>query len=296
MNFHNYIKAVGTGPKGNRDLSFEESQDMMTQLLEQNIHSEQIAAFLLGWRMKPETVEEFKGALSAMDSFTKFQKVENSFEMGYPFDGKLKHPYLFPLVAKILKERVSLIFTGDVHQPVKKGISVQDICQNMTHHENFHYFDRKEYLNELHTLSQTRNKLGLRTGLNSIEKLPHVSKSDYAITGVFHKPYVQKYIEIFAPRYKQFALIQGDEGTPELFKKGHLWVHNNSEVKEYIIDPEHYGISYQKSYDSITLKESLDLVNNPSESLVKLAILNAAVILFVAQQSSSIDEAYEMLT
>ena len=69
MDFHKYIHAVGTGPKGNRDLSFEESQDMMTQILNQSIHGEQIAAFLLGWRLKPETTEEFCGAISACDSF-----------------------------------------------------------------------------------------------------------------------------------------------------------------------------------------------------------------------------------
>ena len=29
--FFKYLKAVGTGPKGNRDLSLDESQDMMRQ-------------------------------------------------------------------------------------------------------------------------------------------------------------------------------------------------------------------------------------------------------------------------
>ena len=59
MDFFKYIHAVGTGPKGNRDLSFDESKDMMTQILNQSVHSEQIAAFLLGWRLKPETIENF---------------------------------------------------------------------------------------------------------------------------------------------------------------------------------------------------------------------------------------------
>ncbi len=295
MDFHKYIHAVGTGPKGNRDLSFEESADMMNQLLEQKIYTEQASAFLLGWRMKPETIEEFRGALSALDSFINPQKIENSFEMGYPFDGKVNNPYIFPLVAKILKEHLTLTFTGDVHQPVKEGISVQDICQNIKDHENFHYFDRKDYLNELHTLTQTRHRLGLRTGLNTLEKLPQVSQSDYAITGVFHKPYVKKYIAIFGERYKQFALIQGNEGTPELFSKGRLWIHNSGEVQEHIIDPAKYEIIYQKSWESITLAESLDQLNNPSEAFMKLAKLNAAVILFVAQKASSVEEAFEMI-
>jgi len=78
MNFSKYIHAVGTGAKGNRDLSFDESKDMMTQVLDQSVHSEQIAAFLLGWRLKPETTEEFRGALSACDSYIIPYEVKNS--------------------------------------------------------------------------------------------------------------------------------------------------------------------------------------------------------------------------
>jgi anthranilate phosphoribosyltransferase len=44
MDFHKYIHAVGTGVKGNRDLSLEEANDMMCQILNQSVHAEQISA------------------------------------------------------------------------------------------------------------------------------------------------------------------------------------------------------------------------------------------------------------
>ena len=106
---------------------------------------------------------------------------------------------------------------------------------------------------------------------------------------------MKKYIEVFADRYKRFALIQGNEGTPELFSKGRLWIANGDEVEEFIIDPEFYGINYQKSWESITLEESLEQLNNPSSEYLKLAKLNAAIYLFVAQKAQSIDEGFEML-
>ena len=37
MDFFNYIHAVGTGPKGNRDLTFDESKDMMNQILQKSV-------------------------------------------------------------------------------------------------------------------------------------------------------------------------------------------------------------------------------------------------------------------
>jgi len=57
VDFLKYIKAVGTGPRHNRDLSKEESFDAMNQILRGNVPNEIIGAFLLGWRVKSETAE-----------------------------------------------------------------------------------------------------------------------------------------------------------------------------------------------------------------------------------------------
>lgn len=296
MNFFKYIHAVGTGEKGNRDLSFKESKEMMEAVLRGDIHNEQIAAFLLGWRLKPETTEEFRGVVEACDNFIKKENIPNSLELGYPFDGKVNNPFMFPLIAKVLKNsELNLVVVGDDLAPAKAGITLKEIATKIEIPKNVHYFDRADFFKEMHNLTPLRMRLGLRTGLNTIEKLTHVASSEFAITGVFHKPYVKKYVEVFSDRYKQFGLIQGNEGTPELFSKGRLWLVRDGEIEEFIINPERYGISYTKSWERITLEESLEQTNNPSEEFLKLARLNAAVHLFVAQKASSIDEAYEKL-
>ena len=296
MEFSKYIHAVGTGPKGNRDLTFDEAKDMMTQILNQSVPSEQIAAFLLGWRLKPETNDEFRGAISACDEFITPKSIKDSIELGYPFDGKRRNPYIFPLVAKVLEDAgVSLVVIGDDLQPAKDGITTKEICTSLDLSKNVNYFDRKEFFKEMHNLTDLRMKLTLRTGFNTIEKLTGVGGSRAAITGVFHKPYVKKYVEIYQDRYDRFALIQGNEGTPELFSKGRLWLNEGDKLEEYIVDPEFYGINYTKSWESITMEESLDQVNNPSEEYLKLAKLNAAVYMFVVGKAKSIDEAFEVL-
>jgi len=296
MDFFKYIHAVGTGPKGNKDLTLEESKDFMEQILNKSIPSEQAAAFLLGWRLKPETTTEFRGAVEACDGFIKKTPIANSIELGYPFDGKGKNPYIFPLVAKVLEDSdLNLVVIGDKLTPAKGGITVKDICTKIELNKNAHYFDRGDFFKEMSELTELRMHLGLRTGINTIEKLPRVAESEFAITGVFHKPYVKKYVETFVDRYKNFALMQGNEGTPELFSKGRIWVTNGGELVEHVIDPEYYGINYTKSWDTISVEESLEQLNNPSAEYLKLAKLNAAVYLFVAQKASSIDEAFEKL-
>jgi anthranilate phosphoribosyltransferase len=297
MDFHEYIRAVGTGPKSNRELSKAEMIDCMNQILKQEAASEQIAAFLLGWRVRLESEKELISALGVFDDFMSRANIPNSIELGYPYDGKADNPYLFPLFGKYLKKfDLSIVVSGDFLQPAKHGITLKDIATNVTLDENIKYFDRSEYFKELSDLSKIRNILGLRTAFNTLEKLLNPANSNYAITSAFHKPYVEKYNKLFAPNYKHFVVVKGNEGTPEIFSKCRYWISENSKIKEYPIDPEYFGIHYKKSWDRITLEESLNFLENPSKDLENLAKLNVALLLVVAQKAKDINEGFEMLS
>lgn len=47
MNFKVFLKAVGTGPKGNRDLSKDEVFEAIKQILNRSVTDAQIGAFLI---------------------------------------------------------------------------------------------------------------------------------------------------------------------------------------------------------------------------------------------------------
>jgi len=297
MNFFKYIKAVGTGPKGNRNLSANEMIDAMEQMLEHRVYPEQMSAFLLGWRLQEETNEEMSAALDAFNKYIKRQSIPNSIELGNPFDGKRKRPYLFPLIAKELKKvELNLVISGDLIQPAKEGITTKDTCLNLKLEDNIHYFDREQYFKELSSLTQTRQRLGLRTGFNTIEKLLNPANSSYAMTGAFHKPYVKKYLELFGSFYEKLMIVKGEEGTCEFFGKSKYWVKENDEMKEFDINPEKYGINYTDIWDGITLEQMQEVTQNPSSELLKLAKLNAALVLVASNRASSLNEGYEKLS
>lgn len=296
MGFHSYIRAVGTGPKSNRELSKIETIDAIESILNQNVQSEQIAAFLLGWRVRLETVEELKTTLEVCNRYIKRVKVENSIELGYPFDGKADNPYLLPLIPKYLKKfDLNLVVSGDELQPAKKGLTVKKLYENLKFDDNIHYFDRADYFKELSDLTKIRNILGLRTAFNTVEKLLNPGTSDYAVNAAFHKPYVSKYNQIFGNNYKNLIIVKGNEGTPEIFSKCKYWLTKDGEISEHIIDPEYFGINYKKSTDIISAEESLNMTRNPSDDLEKLAKLNAAMFLIAAQKADDIKTAFEMI-
>ena len=296
MDFFNYIKAVGTGPKGNRNLCEVEIIDAMEQILEQKVFPEQITAFLLGWRLQEETNEEMRGALKSFAKYMKKTTVPNSIEMGNPFDGKQKRPYLFPLIAKELKKfDLNIVISGDHVQPAKDGITTKDTCVNLDLEDNVHFFDRADYFKELSQLTQTRQRLGLRTGFNTIEKLLNPGNSRFAMTGAFHKPYVKKYLNLFGDQYDKLVIVKGEEGTCEFFGKSKYWIKQNDEIKEVEINPADFGIDYKDIWEKMSIDEMKEVLSNPSVELQKLVKLNAALALFASNKANSLQEGYELL-
>jgi len=292
-----YLKCVGTGPKRNRDLTKDEMKIVMSALLKKEIVPEQAAAFLLGWRVKGESLDEFAASIEVFDEFIKQEPLENSIEFGYPYDGKVKNPYLITLVAKYLQRfDINLSLHGDLLQPSKGGITLKEICSNTPLTSNTYYYDRETYFPELHAFSDIRAKLGLRSSFNTIEKLLNITQSETAIIGAFHKPFVEKYITLFKDRYKKLIIIKGNEGTPEIFSKCAITIVENGEVKEIKVDPKDFGISYEKSREPISLERSLELTHNPSDELLKLAKLNTAVILFLTGKVSSIEDGFNLIS
>jgi len=291
-----YLKTVGTGPKRNRDLTKDEMKIVMRAFLKKEVVPEQAAAFLLGWRVKGESLDEFAASIEVFDEFIQQEPLENSIEFGYPYDGKVKNPYLITLAAQYLQKfDLNLSLHGDLLQPAKGGTTLKEVCDNTPLPNNTHYYDRATYFPKLHEFSDIRAKLGLRSSFNTIEKLLNITQSDTAIIGAFHKPFVEKYITLFKDRYKKLVIIKGNEGTPEIFSKCAITIVENGEIEEIKVDPKDFGIMYSKSAERISLETSLELVKNPSDELLKLARLNAAVILFLTGKVGSIEKGFELI-
>jgi anthranilate phosphoribosyltransferase len=64
--FRAVIKAVATGPRGSRDLTFEEAREATALLLDAVVSPAQAGAFLIGMRVKGEGADELAGVAQAL--------------------------------------------------------------------------------------------------------------------------------------------------------------------------------------------------------------------------------------
>jgi len=288
LRFLTYIRAVGTGPKGNRPLSREETKDAFSLILERRIPDTLISAFLLGWRVQGESEEELSGCIDYLVEKLKPHK-EQGIEIGYPMDGKTKFPFLMLKAAELLGD-LNIHATYDIPLGPKYGSTLNEFqvtAPNLTLHH------RRDLLSGLSDLTPLRNDIGIRTAFNTLEKLNFLAPT--ALIGMHHAPYFDLYATLYTPYYQRLVIVQGHEGTPEIVKNTKYKIVENGQTTTHYLDPEEFGIEPIVTKEEMTLEEMVSLMKNPDENLAKMVRLNAAFLGFVAGKYQTIKEGYTCL-
>ena len=297
MSFSEYIKAVATGQKGNYELNEKQTKNVITSILTNQFTQSQIGAYLASWRARYETDSELLYAFNALTKFVRPQNtLPQSIELGYPYDGKSKNSFLYALAAKyVLKDGIELIISSDKTLEPKRGISALELNEKVSFEDNIHLLNRANFLPELSSLTTIRNELTVRTVFNTIEKLTNPCSSKYAIIGLHHKPYVEKYQKILNDRYERLMIVQGDEGSPEMSKSGSIWILEGDNLTEQYVDFGKLGIKSVHRKIKMSIKEMADIIENPNEEYKAVAKLNAALLLIASKKFDTIDQALSHL-
>lgn len=288
LRFLSYIRAVGTGPKGNRPLSYEEAKDAFSLILERLVPDTAISAFLLGWRVQGERDEELLGCIDYLAERLIPSRLDGV-EIGYPMDGKAK---FFPIMLQAAGFLNNITFHATYDLPLgpKYGEGLDRFEIN---YPNLHLHHRSDLLNNISALTELRNQIGIRTAFNTLEKLNFLAP--VALIGMHHAPYFDLYASLYAKYYRRLFIVQGHEGTPEILKKTKYKIVENGEITTYSIDPETFGIEPISAKEEMNLETMLNLMRFPDGNLAKMVRLNAAFLGYAAGKYESIEEGYACL-
>ena len=288
-----YLKAVGTGIKGNYDLSVDEAQDAFDIVLKRAIANELIGAFLTGMRLKPESDEELLGCVKALKAHAN-TTTQEGIEISYSGDGKTNFPPLMMMASRYLEGLKLHVMSNEPLAP-KYGFQPADLATMGSFGHNITIYERKEVLPALSQLSSLRNNLHIRTIFNSVEKLNFLAKN--GVIGMHHGPYFQKYATLFAPYYRRLLIIQGHEGSADLLKRAKYKLYESGElVDEGVMVPEDFNISSIEAKTALSYEQMRTLINAPDENLQKMVRLNGAILYYLNGDAPSITEAYRELS
>ncbi|MDE0311897.1 MAG: hypothetical protein OXI52_06500 [Caldilineaceae bacterium] len=253
-----FIQAVGRGEKLKRDLSYEESVEALRQIVEQTCSPAQAGAFLITQRVKGEAVDEVRGFTALLRAETIRQirpRVEGLLDLAVPYDGKVRSAQLAPAIAILLAEAgLPVVLHGDEGVPTKEGIGPGPVMgklgiavdlepeavQSMVEAVGVGYLSAARFAPQWHALLPLRRQFGLRTVLNSVEKLLNPANAPYQVSGFFHGNYIDRLRAVQTGAERSF-IIQGEEGSIEMAvgRKSHVFAED--EANDLILDPDALG-------------------------------------------------------
>jgi anthranilate phosphoribosyltransferase len=258
--FKPFVKAVGRGEKLKRDLTFDEAAAAFRMILQRTATDAQIGAFLIAQRVKGESVDEVLAFTQV--ARTEFMQpispqVENLLDLAPPYDGKSKTAQLAPAVAILLAEAgVPTVLHGAEEIPTKAGITpgavlaALGVAVDLPPHQvarqiegcGVGYLAVRQFIPAWEALTPLRQQFGLRTVLNSVEKLLNPLNAPYQVSGFFHGNYIDR-LRTTMTGTRQSWMVQGEEGSIEMAagRKTHIFAVN--EAEDVILNPAEVGLS-----------------------------------------------------
>ncbi|HEX5670721.1 MAG TPA: hypothetical protein VFX66_04220, partial [Sulfuricurvum sp.] len=288
IRFLGYIRCVGTGPKGNRHLNYEEMRDAFELIVQRRVPDVAISAFLLGWRVQIESDEELSACVDWLAQ-KQITITKRGVEIGYPFDGRAK---FFPIMLKAAEHLNGLDIQASYDLPL--GPKYGHTLNQFTHiAPNVTLYNRRDLIEGLSDLTTLRNNIGIRTAFNTLEKLNFLAPT--ALIGMHHAPYFDLYASLYGKHYQRLLIVQGHEGTPEILKKTKYKLVQDTEITTHHIDPEEFGIEPISAKEEMSLETMQELMENPDENLAKMIRLNAAFLGWAAGNFESIEKGFMCL-
>jgi len=325
------IGKIATGPTLSKDLSFEDTQEVMQIVLQGQTSSVRQALFLIALRMKCEAMDENRGILSAIkkESDSQSVAVDNLIDLGDPYSGFDRSlpvsSFLPPLLAEM--GLPTIIHSLKSVSP-KFGLTHHHICQEMglnplvstldakTKIEDknigWSYIDQAIFCKGLHNLVPLRDEIIKRSVVNTVETLtkPFSGNKTHSILGYVHKPYPPIYANLADfSGFDTSLLIRGVEGgvVPSMRQKGLMISYAGiNEVDRVEIEPSELGIKQDirsiiskdesvKDMAKRTVELGVEALNGKTGAFYDGLVLSASLILWHTKKAKSLIEAAEMV-
>jgi anthranilate phosphoribosyltransferase len=316
------IKAALNAVVEFRDLSTEEMKAVMQQIMTGQATDSQIGGFLIGLRMKGESIDEITGAAQVMRELaTKVNVTGDNLvdTCGTGGDGSnlfnVSTASAFVVaaaggqVAKHGNRSVSSSTgSADVLEAagINLGISAEQVARCVDDIGVGFMFAPAHHSAMKHAIGP-RKEMGLRTIFNMLGPMTNPAGVKNQVIGVFSQALCNPMAEVLKRLGSEHVLIvHSADGLDEISiaNQTHVAELKNGEITEYIIKPEDFdidsksliGLSVESAQESLALIKSA-LGKDSSENAVKardIITLNAGAAIYAANLADSMQQGVAM--
>ncbi|MFP4975780.1 anthranilate phosphoribosyltransferase [Paenibacillus sp. CN-4] len=311
----NYLKEVARGKRGARDLDYEDALRAASAILDGTSTPAQTGAFLAAQRIKLESIDELEAFVHAIRHRSRREKLfPGALDCASPYDGR-RSSFIstFPAAFVLGSAGVPVTLHGSAALPPKYGVTLGDImlaggipAAALTPDDYIAaartsgvlYAASEQWCPPLGALRPLRLELGMRTVLNTAEKLADYGRASCLSIGIFHNTVFDRMSRLLVRLgYTRALVIQGQEGSDDVFidRPTRIYTIENSDASLDVIDPELWGLDTQVPPMDWTPQLQLATAEEVLQGRGHMAcynqtLLNAALRLKLAGAAGSVEE------
>ncbi len=310
----NLLKEVARGKRGARDLSYDEALTAAEAILCQTASPVQIGAFLIAERIKLESIEELEAFVVVCRKYARREPVQQGVDCAGPYDGR-RNSFIatFPTAFVLAAAGVPVTLHGAAPLPPKWGITLQDIIEasgvqvaGLSQDEAIAaaktsgvlFAQADQWCPPLGALRPLREDIGMRTILNTAEKLIDYSCSPYIVFGIYHNTVFDRISRLIIKLgYRKGLVVQGVEGSEDLYidRPNRVYTIADGQAQLDIIDPESLGLETEVPELNWTPELQLQtaeavLQGGGHMAFYNQTLLNGGARLYLAGKAGSLEE------
>ncbi|TDF97650.1 anthranilate phosphoribosyltransferase [Paenibacillus piri] len=227
-----WIKAIGSGRIGSRDLSYDEAVAAAHAIARGESTDAQTAAFLMAMRMKGEADDEMMGFIDVFRKYSQpYRSFSDSLSCAGPYGGRHYFPVTLPVSLLIASVGFPQVLHGSDALPPKRGSSLKELLEELGVQVELDPRDWEHIFLTIHIgfiwtdalcppfgrVRAVREQMGLRTFLNTVEKVINPVHSQNMLIGVSPKTAMDQMIHLLRQSgFDTAYMIQGIEGSEDV--------------------------------------------------------------------------------
>lgn len=226
MEIAQFIREIGRGKQGAKDLSRDQACELMTAILDESANPIAVGAFCIAMRIKGETSEEMLGFLDAIHGqLQRFTHTNAKPVVVLPsYNGSRRLPLLTPLLAQLLARQGHAVLVHGCSSEDQR-VNAEDVLSAMGIHAASQVGTIKEgevvvaptqlLSPALWKLLQVRRQTGLRNSAHSLVKLMNVVNGPSLLLSSYtHPEYASAMLTSLQVLKANAVVLRGTEGEP----------------------------------------------------------------------------------
>ena len=301
-----------------REIFHDEMLHVMRQIMSGELTQAQIAGFVIGLRVKKETIGEIAAAAQVMREFaTKVDVDDKHLVDTCGTGGDSAHTFNVSTAAAIVAAAAGARVAKHMGRSVSSSSGSADVLEAMGANIALSPEDVGKAIGEIglgfmfapghHAAMKyaapVRKELGVRTIFNLLGPLTNPAGAKNQVMGVFHPDLVGIQVRVLQRLGSRHVMtVYGKDGLDEISISGETMIGELSkgEIREYTVHPSQFGLEVydRRAIQVSTVQESKEMIlavlENQAGPALNIVLLNAGATIYVSGVAESLGAGIEL--